>query len=89
MDHAININATWLVLGFFAGTQVILLVAGDRQHWIPRWSLRLFLGAVALQALAVAADFPILSAVAMVPAAAGMGMVMFGAIQNLAGHSRN
>jgi uncharacterized membrane protein HdeD (DUF308 family) len=84
--HTLDIN--WLAIGTFSVIQAILLMVCDTDHLVPRWSLRLFLCAVALQTLGIILRVePILTAAQFV-STMGIAWVVFGLIQDIHMHRR-
>ncbi|MDD4882695.1 MAG: hypothetical protein PHR30_00010 [Gallionellaceae bacterium] len=88
MEYLHNLDISWLALGSYAVIQTILLMVCDLDHFLPRWSLRIFLLAVTLQSLGIMlAAAPILIAAQFV-SSAGIAWIVFGLVQDIKMHRK-
>lgn len=89
MESLQSLEVSWLVIGSFAVTLAFLLMLCDMEHFIPRWSLRLFLLAVALQALGIGLGAQSVLKLAQLVSATGIIWILFGLIQDISIHLKN
>lgn len=88
MDGLHTLDVSWLALGCFAIVQTILLMVCDTEHFVPKWALRLFLFAVALQSGGVVLASEGLLKAAQLASASGIAWILFGLIQDIKFHRR-
>lgn len=89
MESLPVLHISWFALGSFALIQTILLMVCDADHRVPRWSLRLFLGAVTLQSLGIIFGAATLVMAAQFVSAIGIAWIIFGLVQDIKVHRRN
>jgi uncharacterized membrane protein HdeD (DUF308 family) len=88
MENLHTLDISWLSLATFAVIQTILLMVCDTDHLVPRWSLRLFLLAVALQSLGIILATPMILTAAQFVSAFGILWIIFGLVQDIKMHRR-
>lgn len=88
MESLHDLNVSWLAISTYAVIQTVLLMVCDTDHFLPRWSLRLFLSAVTLQSSGILlATAPLLMAAQFV-SVGGIAWIMFGLIQDIKMHRK-
>lgn len=78
-----TLDTSWLALAAYAVMLAIVLVICDGDHFVPKWSLRLFLAALAMQSTGGVLAFPILLAAAQWVSTAGIAWIVFAMIQDI------
>ncbi|TCJ17986.1 hypothetical protein EZJ19_03520 [Parasulfuritortus cantonensis] len=89
MEGLHNLDVSWLVLGIYTLIQTILLMVCDTDHFLPKWSLRLFLSAVATQIAGLVLQAGVLLGAAQVISVMGIAWIVFGMVQDIKMHRRN
>jgi len=88
MESLHNLDVSWLAISTYAVIQTILLMVCDTDHFLPRWSLRLFLFAVTLQSLGIMLAAAIFLIAAQLISVAGIVWIVLGLVQDIKMHRK-